>query len=239
MHSNQNTRIIEGKNSSIEEFPYLVSIQFKHSSNYYHYCSGGIISKLWVLTSASCTISIGTKIRAGSSFYNNGSIHIAVQLIKHEKFHWMDYPNRISVNDIQLVRVNRPFEFDRTRQPMKLFEAGEKVNSGFQGNLAGWGFTEDNQFSLNLRSVLVPIVSKKKCSEKIYALGGFPIGQICAGYEEGGPDACLLDTGSPLAVSGRIVGFVSWAYGCGASGYYGIYTEVAAYRSWIDKKLKL
>jgi hypothetical protein len=37
---------------------------------------------------------------------------------------------------------------------------------------------------------------------------------FCAGYPEGGVDACIDDSGGPFVVDGRLAGVVSWDIGC-------------------------
>ncbi|XP_021931893.1 uncharacterized protein LOC110835704 [Zootermopsis nevadensis] len=85
-----------------------------------------------------------------------------------------------------------------------------------------------------LQKLQLPIVSASRC-RCLY--GDLPDHQICAGYPEtGGKDSCQGDSGGPLVVSGLQIGVVSWGYGCAKPRYPGVYTEVAAYRSWINRK---
>ncbi|XP_026666905.1 trypsin-2-like [Ceratina calcarata] len=57
---------------------------------------------------------------------------------------------------------------------------------------------------------------------------------ICAGYMQGGKDACLGSSGSPLVANDILYGIVSWGQGCGRPNYPGVYSNVANPRSWIE-----
>ncbi|XP_057328585.1 trypsin-3-like [Microplitis mediator] len=229
-----NARIVGGRNASIEEFPYLVSIQ----TFGYHYCGGGIISEKWALTARTCYVSIRDLIRAGSTYSNEGgSLHTVAQIIRHEKFHYIDSINDASVNNIQLLRVLEPFKFDKTRQPMALFNANEVVPANTLGELAGWGFTENGQLSQNLKAIDLNTLTPQKCKNSYDLFGGLQEDQFCAGHPAFKQDVCFSDAGSPFAINGRIAGFVSWANGCGEPGYYGVYTKISSYIPWIKEKL--
>jgi len=61
---------------------------------------------------------------------------------------------------------------------------------------------------------------------------------LCAGYAEGMKGACRGDSGSPLqclSPSGRwkLIGLVSFAFGCARPKKPNVYTKVAAYLDWI------
>ncbi len=64
---------------------------------------------------------------------------------------------------------------------------------------------------------------------------------LCAGWKEGGADACQNDSGGPLVCEapgneGRwaLYGIVNYGQGCGDAHKYGIYARVTKYLSWID-----
>ena len=69
---------------------------------------------------------------------------------------------------------------------------------------------------------------------------------LCAGFEEGGTDACSYDSGGPLACpvldgDGRwmLAGIVSWGEGCALPHKYGVYTNVNEFTQWMKGAMKM
>lgn len=67
---------------------------------------------------------------------------------------------------------------------------------------------------------------------------------LCAGYKEGGKDACLGDSGGPLAcqVGGSegpwlLYGITSWGIGCGDPLHPGVYARVTKKRFKFSSKI--
>ena len=66
---------------------------------------------------------------------------------------------------------------------------------------------------------------------------------LCAGYKEGGIDACGYDSGGPLVCpvdGGRwiLAGIVSWGERCALPHKYGVYTNVHEFTDWMAGQLK-
>ena len=229
-----NGRIVGGSPTTIEEVPHQVSLEAYGFS----FCGGSIISEDWVVTAGHCSINYPSKwmsVRAGSTqFSTGGTVHPVVKLIRHENY--TTNFHGIPENDIALLQVETPFLLGKSRQPIALFEQDEEVEEGALCTITGWGSViEGGSTSKDLRTVDLPIISKKVCNAAYSSFGGIPKNQICAAYPKGGKDACQGDSGGPLTVGGRLAGIVSWGNGCAREGYPGAYTEVAAYRNWILK----
>ncbi|XP_072946134.1 transmembrane protease serine 9-like [Epargyreus clarus] len=211
---------------SMNLYPYHVA----YGSN----CGGAIISKKWVITAGHC----GKKayIRVGSKYINQGrrvgvkKNYIHPLWSAKKKDHPFDY-------DYQLLELSEPLKFDDNVQPIKIAHI-EDMTIGKVVTVTGWGNTEENgPYSNVLRAVRVPIISKENCQHVPfpYFRGALTQRMFCAGYSEGKKDACQGDSGGPAVAYDRLLGMVSFGYGCATPGSFGVYSKVAKVRSWISE----
>ncbi|KAK2175431.1 hypothetical protein NP493_733g01022 [Ridgeia piscesae] len=99
-----------------------------------------------------------------------------------------------------------------------------------------------------LNQVRLPIVDKNTCNSRSYYDGRITSAMICAGYAEGGRDACQPkrslqgDSGGPFVCRPgggpwRLYGITSWGEGCANARRPGIYTRVTKFLDWIEKTI--
>lgn len=243
-------KIVGGLPITIQDASYQISLQTRN----FHICGGSVISENFVLTAAHCTSGQSASsltIRAGSDLYRSGGVVVRVEkILQHEKF---DY-SKIDF-DFSLLKLAAPLNFSDLIQPIALPSQDEIVEDDSLCIVTGWGNTQNSQESRDkLRAAYVPSVNQAECDAAYRNFGGITDRMICAGYKSGGKDACqglllerrLLrrflnylftgDSGGPLVSGEKLVGVVSWGYGCAIAGYPGVYSRVAAARDWIKEK---
>ncbi|KAK2579375.1 hypothetical protein KPH14_003239 [Odynerus spinipes] len=206
-----------------------VSLRFNNR----HICGGAIISEKWIITAAHCvkgSFARFVSIKAGTADLNSrGMVIRAKQIIVHDEYdrHSSDY-------DIALIELEKPLRYDRRIRPILLPEATDQYSVGSKAVVTGWGVLRSNGALTNhLREVQVPLVSNKDCSQ-LYRGREITPRMLCAGYlNVGGKDACQGDSGGPLMQYGKLIGIVSWGFGCAEPAYPGVYTRVTTLRSWI------
>jgi trypsin len=118
--------------------------------------------------------------------------------------------------------------------PIKIASPDERAlwNPGGPVDISGWGDTsESGGTPTALQAAAVNVIDDGTCSSD-YGGDFDPSTMICAGFQSGGVDTCVGDSGGPLeapqsAGGYRLVGITSWGEGCAEPGFPGIYTRVA------------
>ncbi|CAF93307.1 unnamed protein product, partial [Tetraodon nigroviridis] len=159
------------------------------------------------------------------------------QLMKTDTIIWHpDYDYQTLDHDIMLIKLFNPVEVTESVAPISL-PAGCPYG-GMPCSVSGWGNTAssgDANMPNRLQCLDVPIVSDEDC-DRAYP-GMITRRMVCAGYMDGGRDACNGDSGSPLVCYGEVHGLVSWGQGCALPNYPGVYVKVCEFLYWIDDVL--
>lgn len=126
-------------------------------------------------------------IRAGTSLRNKGGVVIQVAKInQHPKYNALS-----NNNDISILELKTPLTLGPTIKPVKLPELNEDVPEGMTGIVTGWGKdSEEGEMMPHLRKLEVPVSALEEC-KKIYGTV-ITDHMLCAGYLEGGKDACQV-----------------------------------------------
>ncbi|XP_072340280.1 serine protease 33-like [Scyliorhinus torazame] len=241
------TRIVGGQDSEDGRWPWQVSI---HEISM-HVCGGTLISNNWVLTAAHCVSKEKIPLyilyfgRYQQQSVNSNEQHSKVlQIIRHE-----DYVNEENGNDIALVNLMSPVVSSDFILPICLPRSDLEIPCGANCWITGWGHINEGvslQSPGTLQEVEVNLIGRGTCSSLMQIGASSSVTTItnkmlCAGVPGGKKDACQGDSGGPLVYfdngAWMQVGIVSFGEGCGRANRPGIYTDVAAFQSWITRRV--
>ncbi len=231
--------IVGGGDTSVEQWPWQA--QLRRGSAF---CGGSLIAPNWVVTAAHCLDDgMGAEVVLGRTEIDSGGVERSVvEIILHESYSNFDH-------DIALLRLDEPVEYSASIQPIGLLSSAQEANLAKNGVLAsvtGWGvlYPETPTRSDQLQAADVAMVSPDACRNSGYSASSITENMICAGFVEGGVDACFGDSGGPLVVRDRLgghrlAGITSWGNECALPDYPGVYTRVSAFVDWISDKTGL
>nr|XP_020016213.1 plasma kallikrein [Castor canadensis] len=237
-----NLRIVGGTNSSLGEWPWQVSLQVKLTSRN-HLCGGSIIGRQWILTAAHCFDGIPFmdvwRIYGGILHLSEITKETPFSKIKELIIH-QNYKISEGGHDIALIKLQAPLNNTEFQKPICLPSKADTHTIYTNCWVTGWGYTkEKGEIQDTLQKVNIPLVKNEEC-QKRYRDYVITNQMLCAGYKEGGKDACKGDSGGPLVCKHngiwQLVGITSWGEGCARKEQPGVYTKVAEYVDWILEK---
>ncbi|MGW4398116.1 S1 family peptidase [Amycolatopsis nivea] len=213
--------VIGGEKASLAQHPYAVYLVDSHGTQF---CGGVIVSRTAVATAAHCaaTVPVGElSVVAGreDKRSQDGVVRAVSAAWQHPDFRTPQQGSDIAVLTVRGALPYRPA--DLARDP-------SRYPAGTNATVLGWGRIADGgDRSDYLRQAIVPVADDSVCHTAYPEYSATSM--LCAGYPNGGIDACKGDSGGPLVVGDTVVGIVSYGDGCGKPGKPGMYTRVTSF----------
>lgn len=255
--------IINGTSALMGSWPWQVGItQFNESLLRYIHCGGAVLNEMWVMTAAHCVTRPKSKenrepnsllLFFGKHYHeldidDNSVERRQVQLINVHP----DYDPLTFNNDIALIMLKEPLKMGDRIRPICLPSPNSQrtYQPGTKGLVMGWGLTEENVQSEELKYIILPLVEQETC-QKSYKTILVTNNMFCAGFKEGGQNTCEGDSGGPMGFLEEngddkrfyAEGVVSWGNrherGCASAARYGGFVRVCNYVNWINSAISV
>ncbi|XP_016066898.1 PREDICTED: testisin-like [Miniopterus natalensis] len=241
------TRVVGGKDAELGRWPWQGSLRIWGS----HSCGASLLNRRWVLTAAHCfesstdpfvwTVQFG-ELSSEPAIWNLQAYRNRYQV---ERIVMSPrYLGAVS-NDIAMLRLTSSVTYTKYIQPICVLTSSAEFQNRTDCWVTGWGEIkegEDLPSPYTLQEVQVGVINTTMCNY-LYSQPYFSHNiwgdMICAGFAQGGKDACFGDSGGPLACEKKglwyQVGVVSWGVGCGRPNRPGVYTNVSMHFKWMQK----
>ncbi|HEX8865236.1 MAG TPA: serine protease [Lentzea sp.] len=206
------------------EAPWVVALT---TSSGYQFCGGALVGPGLVATAAHCVYGR----QPGSITVVGGRLDLRADggstsvVSKYQIADGYSTPSR--GKDIALLTLAGPMPYE----VLPVADTSDVYAAGNVGVVYGWGRQAENDTDKSplLHKASIPVMADEQCA---WAYARYDAGAMfCAGYPEGGVDACVDDSGGPFVIGGRLAGIVSWGIGCARPNAPGVYTRVTSYLS--------
>ncbi|KAF2904020.1 hypothetical protein ILUMI_02157 [Ignelater luminosus] len=208
-------------------------------------CGATVISRRWLLTAAHCIDYFednedpkeSVYITVGNLDWRKGNKHNLLSWVYHEEF-----DSSTLDNDIGLIRVKQILS-KQYEQAISLASENYEYKPHTKARIVGWGHTNYSFLHLPSTEMLnradIHIIEQRRCVD-IYKKFGFTVtdSMFCAGTQEGGKDACKLDSGGAIFERGLLIGIISWGHECAKKDQPGVYVRINCYKNWIMETTK-
>ena len=234
-------QIVGGEKAAPGAWPWMVAIQAFIEPGYHTFCGASLVAPSWALTAAHCVVNaapdqIVATVGPHRLDSGQGQKRSVDRIVLHPRYGF-DFAHDFA-HDLALLHLTEPADAELVT--LLGVDDLALAGPGTLGTVIGWGaLAEDGsggQISYDLQQVELPIVSEEECASSMGRM--ITENMLCAGFREGGKDACHGDSGGPLVVPDgeggwQLAGLVSFGIGCARPAFYGVYTRVSRYHDWI------
>ncbi|KAJ8669671.1 hypothetical protein QAD02_000930 [Eretmocerus hayati] len=246
-------RVVGGAEALKGAWPWMAALGYRNKKdprNPKWLCGGSLISARHILTAGHCVYDrydLFVARLGDHDLYkdsdNDQAISVPIERgIIHPEYSKVNY-----VNDIAVLRLKREVAFSSAIRPICLPIPDKIRNRDYVRNnpfIAGWGSLYFHGPSASaLQEVQLPVVSNEDCKRAFAPYKDQVIDErvMCAGYTQGGKDACLGDSGGPMMFPKSsyyyVIGIVSFGFRCAEPGIPGVYTRVTHFLKFIEDNL--
>lgn len=233
-----NKKVVDGEPASEADHKWQVGLLRSDIPDDYYalYCSGSLVAPNIILSAAHCLLNLDpgeVKVLVGTNKLDGSGVRVGVEKIE------LDPAYDLNKLDADIARVT--LKSDVTA-PAILVAAQADEEREFKANnklsVSGWGVfdTTLDQKSSELLEAKVPFQTRKLCNSGESYDNMITPNMFCAGYLDGGSDACTFDSGGPITIGtgqGRkLIGIVSFGEDCGKPKKFGVYTRIVPFRNW-------